>query len=202
MRRKSGCGSLILALVAVGLFIFGLGWVADRIDRWRFPWGYATSGRSTLAGTWVGPLVSGRGQRLGMLVEMELAPLDRGRRRASMIRTRRTRWLEGRVLVCGPARPVQRFTASGEPEDTKAASRFRLSMSPADSVPPDGLAPSHILGQWAGGDSIELEVSLYLRRGKSAISSTDDPDTGRDTPATLKRGTEAEFNALCGQPPR
>jgi hypothetical protein len=101
------------------------------------------------------------------------------------------------VLVCSKPGRIQRFTAWGEPEDTKAASRFRLALSPADSVPPDGLSPSHIRGRSSGGDSIELAISLYMRKGKSAISGSDDPDTGPDTPATLKRGTEAEFNAVC-----
>ena len=72
-------------------------------------------------------------------------------------------------------------------------------MSPADSVPADGLSPSHLKGTWGGGDSVDLSVSLYLRKGKSAISSTADPDTGPDTHVTLKRGTEAEFNALCAR---
>jgi len=54
-------------------------------------------------------------------------------------------------------------------------------------------------GQWGGKDSITLDVSLHLRRGKSAISSSDDPDTGRDTRVTLNRGTEAEFTALCSR---
>jgi hypothetical protein len=102
------------------------------------------------------------------------------------------------VLVCAAPRRVQHFTAWGEPADD-AASRFHLSLSPADSVPPDGLAPSHIRGRWDGGDSLALEASLYLRRGKSAISSTDDPDTRGDTPVTMTRGTEAAFDSLCSR---
>jgi len=86
------------------------------------------------------------------------------------------------------------------PEGPTDGSRFRLSMHPlVDSLAADGLAPSHMKGQWSGKDSITLDVSLYLRRGKSAISSSDDPDTGRDTRVTLNRGTEAEFTALCSR---
>lgn len=200
MKGKSGCGcaSWLLGLAIIVALAFGLEAVGKSIDRARFPWGYADSGRPALAGTWVGPLATGSGQRLGMLMDLELAPLDRGRRRSTpIIRTRRSRWLEGRVLVCSAPGRIQRFTAHGTPDDTKAASRFHLAMSPADSVPPDGLAPSHIQGRWSGGDAVDLAVSLYLRRGKSAISSTDDPDTGRDQQTTLKRGTEAQFNSLC-----
>ena len=200
MKRKSGCASWLLAIAAIGAFALGLDWIGNRMDRARFPWGYKDSGRPALAGTWVGTMVTGSGQRLGMLMDIELAPLDRGhRRRHPIIRTQRSRWLEGRVLVCSPPGGVRRFEADGKPYDTKAASRFHLAMSPADSVPPDGLSPSHIQGRWGGGDSVDLSVSLYMRKGKSAITNTADPDTGPDQRVTLRRGTEAQFNSLCGK---
>jgi hypothetical protein len=197
MRRKGGCFTWILAIAAVGLFAFGLEVIGDRIDRARFPWGYDAPGKSTLAGTWVGTVTTGSGQKLGLLLDMRLAPLDYHRRRPPIIRTRRSTWLIGKVLTCtGPGRPNE-YEVDGDPEDN-GASRFRLSMHPkADSLITDGLAPSHMKGRWGGGDSIELEISLHLRRGKSAISNSADPDTGRDTPATLNRGTEAQFTALC-----
>jgi hypothetical protein len=198
MKRKGGCFSWILAIGAVALFVFALDIIGDRIDRARFPWGYDAPGKSTLAGTWVGPITTGSGQRLVMLIDMRLAPLDYHRkRRTPIVRTRRMTWLIGRVLTCaGPGRPNE-FELDGDPEDSKA-SRFRLSMHPrVDSLNADGLAPSHIKGWWGGGDSIDLEISLHLRRGKSAISNSADPDTGRDTPATLKRGTESQFTTLC-----
>jgi len=200
VKRKSGCASLLLAVAGLWLFTIGLGWLGNGIDRARFPWGYASPGKSTLAGTWVGPIVSGSGQHLGMLVEMGLAPLDRGRRRRTpLFRTRRMSWLEGRALVCARPGRIQRFTFHGEPEDAKTASRFHLAFRTADSVPPDGLSPSHAQGQWSGGDSLGLALSLYLRRGKSAITNSADPDTKGDTPATLARGTDAEFTALCNR---
>ena len=100
-------------------------------------------------------------------------------------------------MVCTIPGGVRRFEAEGKPYDTKAASRFHLAMSPSDSVAPDGLSPSHIQGRWGGGDSVDLAVSLYMRKGKSAITNTADPDTGPDQHVTLKRGTEAQFNSLC-----
>jgi hypothetical protein len=199
VRRKSGCASFLLAVAGLVAFAFGLEAIGNRIDRARFPWGYKDSGRPALAGTWVGTMVTGSGKRLGMLMDIELAPLDRGHRRnAPIIRSPRSHWLEGRVMTCTIPGIIRRFEADGKPYDTKAASRFHLAMSPADSVVPDGLSPSHIQGRWGGGDAVDLSVSLYMRRGKSAISSTDDPDTGPDQRVTLKRGTEAQFNSLCG----
>ena len=197
MRRKSGCGTWLGAIGLVGAVAFGLSAIGNRIDRMRFPWGYADSGSPPLVGTWVGPVTTGSGKRLAMLLDMQLAPLDYHRRRgAPIVRTRRSTWLIGRTLVCGSPGRVAHFTIYGKPDDG-TASRFQLSLSTADSIPVDGLAPSHLRGQWNGGDALTLEASLYLRRGKGAITSSDDPDTGRDTPVTMKRGTEADFTALC-----
>ena len=200
MKRKPGCGcgpgALGIALL-LGVAVGGH-YLAISIDKWRFPWGYADSGQPPLVGTWVGPFTTGSGKRLAMLLEIRLVPLGEGRRGTPIIRTDRHSWLKGRVLVCdGPGR-VRYLDASGEPND-KRASRFHLGTSPMDSMPsPEGLAPSHLYGRFDGSDSLQLEASLYLRRGESAISSTDDPDTGLNrTPLTLHRGSEAEFKELC-----
>lgn len=199
MKRRGGCFSWILVIAGLALFSFGLDVIGTRIDKARFPWGYETPGRSTLAGTWVGRMTTGSGKKLGMLLEMRLAPLDYHRRRAPIIRTRRSTWIIGRVLTCtGPARPNE-YVVDGDPEDN-GASRFRLSMHPrADSLVVDGLAPSHMKGRWGGGDAIDLEVSLHMRRGKAAITNSADPDTGPDNAVTLERGTEAQFTSLCRQ---
>lgn len=196
-KRKSGCLSWVIAFGLLLFVTLGFDVLGNRIDKLRFPWGYADSGKPVLVGTWVGPLTSGSGKHLGVLLDMELAPLDRGRRRGTLFRTRRNRWLEGRASVCAALGRVQHFTFWGEPDDSKA-SRFHLSLSTADSVPVDGLSPSHIQGRWDGGDSLMLRASLYWRRGGAAVSSTDDPDT-KDTPLTLKHGTDAAFNSLCSQ---
>lgn len=200
MKRKSGCLRGILGIGALLLFVIGLDFAGDVLDRRRFPWGYEKPGTPTLAGTWVGPLTSGSGKRLGMLIDLRLAPLDYNRRRGGpVIRTQRSTWLIGRVLTCfGPGRPNE-YELDGSPDgDNRNASRFRLSMHPKnDTLITDGLAPSHMQGRWGGKDSIDLLVSLHVREGKSAITSSDDPDTGRDQRVTLNRGTEADFAALC-----
>jgi hypothetical protein len=202
VKRKSGCGCGP-GLLGFGLLIaFALGtdYLAVQIDRRRFPWGYADSGQPPLVGTWVGPFTTRSGKRLAMLIDIELVRLGRDRKHTPIIRNRRHAWLEGRVLVCdGPGR-VRRLEASGEPNDNQA-SRFHLATSPKDSLPPpDGLAPSHLYGRFDGSDALALEASLYLRRGKSAITKSDDPDTGlQHTPLTLRRGTEAMFTSFCAR---
>lgn len=198
MKRKSGCGSSVLAIALVFALVLGMDYVGKRIDMQRFPWAYAESGRPTLTGTWVGSVTTGGGKHLGMLVDMQMAPLDYHRRRGRLFRTRRSSWLIGRVEVCSAPGRVQGFKASGVPTDDNA-SHFRLSLSPVDSLPLDGLAPSHLRGQWDGRDALALEASLYLRRGKSAITSSGDADTGRDAHVAMKRGTESELKALCAR---
>jgi hypothetical protein len=199
-RPGCGCGSFILGVCILFALALGMQWLGERIDRQRFPWGYADSGGPTLAGTWVGPIRTGSGKRLAMLVEMALAPLDRGRNRSSpIIRTPRSHWLEGRALVCAAPGRIQHFTVEGKPQDTRTGSPFALAFVTADSPSVDGLAPSHLRGRWTGGDSLQLVMDLYLRRGQAAITNSADPDTGPDTPATLKRGTESEFNSLCSR---
>jgi hypothetical protein len=199
VKRKSGCGPGLLALGLFFALVLGMDYLAVQIDRRRFPWGYADSGQPPLVGTWVGPFTTASGKRLGMMVDIELVELGRNRRYTPIIRTRRHSWLEGRVLVCdGPGR-VRHLEASGEPNDDRA-SRFHLATSPTDSMPPEGLAPSHLYGRWDGGDSLAFEASLYLRRGTSAITKSDDPDTGlKNTPLTLRRGTDATFTEVCAR---
>ena len=196
--KAKGCSSWIIGFAALLAVVFGLDFIGSRIDRARFPWGYDEPGKSTLAGTWVGVVTTGSGQRLGMLIDMRLAPLGYHRKRSTpIIRTQRMTWLIGRVLTCtGPGRPNE-FVVDGKPDDD-AASRFHLSMHPrVDSLNTDGLAPSHMKGRWGGGETIDLEISVHLHRGKSSISNSADPDTGRDQQATLRRGTDAQFSSIC-----
>ena len=197
MARKSGCGSILVALVVVAAVAFAFTTLADRLDKWRFPWGYADSGRPTLIGTWVGPIRTGSGRRVTMLVDIQLVPLDHRRRRRGSFRTRLSRWLGGDALVCAGPGIVKRFTLRGAPDDERAASRFHLAVTPADSVRADGLAPSHIGGRWSGGDSISVAVTFVMRRGTSVAHGGPDPDMNTDAPGTLRRATQAEFNSLC-----
>jgi hypothetical protein len=197
VKRKLGCGPGLLGIGLLCAFAIGEHYLAIYIDKRRFPWGYADSGTPPLVGTWVGPFTTRSGKHLAMLLDVELVPLGRDRRGTPIIRTQRHGWLEGRVLVCDAPGRVRHLEASGEPNDSRAA-RFHLGTSSADSMPPEGLVPSHLYGRWDGTDSLALEASLYLRRGKSAITKSDDPDTGLDkTPLTLRRGTMATFDSLC-----
>lgn len=203
-RRKSPARSAAgCALVLAGLFLFTsameLFWT--RVDERRFPWAYEGSGQLTLTGTWVGTLATGGGARRGVYLDLRLEPLDFEGRTKRMYRRDRSSKLEGDARLCAGAGREQRFTFTGNNADD-AAARFHLGLRVADSVPPDGLAPSHMRGRWNGRDSLALEADVYLRRGASAISSTDDPHTGPPATVGLHRGGEAEYRTLCARLPK
>jgi hypothetical protein len=198
LRGPFGCcagGVVGLALLLVA--VFGLDFVSKRIDEWRHPWGYPAPGRPALVGTWVGTLVTGGGQQRGLLVDVRLRPAVRPSMRRRRVRRDREHKLEGSVSLCAaPKGAVQRYTAHGTHDDARA-SRFHLSLSAADERHPDGLAPSHLRGLWDGGDSLSFEADVHLRKGASAITSSDDPDTGRPARAQMRRGSEADLRSLC-----
>jgi hypothetical protein len=191
-------GGVVLLLVVLGLLTTGLRRIGRRIDLWRAPW--ADAGRGpTLTGSWVGSLTTGRGAQRGVLLQLRASlPSERsrgGRRRRAR---RGAPSLTGTAVMCGGPAGEQRFTVHGRPRD-RAGSQLHLSVGVADSTPPDGLAPSNLQGRWNGGDSLALEAALSLRNGASAITASDDPDTGAPVPLRMARGTESQFRALCSR---
>jgi hypothetical protein len=201
---RVGCAMLagVVLLLAVLSGAIQLFWT--RIDQRRFPWAYAETARPTLTGTWVGSLTTSRGARRGLYLDLQLKPLDfdggrRRRRRASDVyRHAASDKLVGELRMCGGPKGEQRFTLHGN-NVTDDASRFRLSFYPADSVPPSGLAPSHLRGAWDGRDSLRIEADLYLRQGASAITNSADPETGQPQPGALRRAEPNEYPSLCAR---
>ena len=199
---RAGC-AVILGVVLFGAILSGafeLFWT--RIDQRRFPWAYAETGRPTLTDTWVGSLTTNRGARRGLYLDVRLAPLDfgSGRRRkgglSDAFRRANSDKLVGELRMCGGPNGEQRFTFHGN-NVTDDASRFRLGFYPADSVPRDGLAPSHLRGAWDGRDSLRIEADLHMRRDKAAITSSADPETGTPQPGALHRAEPNEYGVLC-----
>ena len=191
---RSGCAILLVSAVLLAVFSSAMDLFWKRIDQRRFPWAYAETGRPTLTGTWVGSLTTGRGAVRGLYLDLQLDPLDVDGDRA--FRRTGSQMLVGELRMCGGANGEQRFTLTGYPVDDDA-SRFSLGFSPADSLPPDGLAPSHLRGMWDRRDSLRIEADLHLRRGKSAITNSADPETGPPQPGALHRANANEYPALC-----
>ena len=200
--KRFGCAGLALVVVLLALFSGAMGLFWTRVDQRRFPWAYAETGRPTLTGTWVGSLTTNRGARRALYLDLRLKPLDveSARRRRGryngLYRRRGTDMLVGELRMCGGPKGEQRFTVTGHPV-ADDASRFALGFHPADSVPPDGLAPSHLRGAWDQRDSLRIEADLHVRQGKSAITNSADPETGQPQPGTLHRAGANEYPALC-----
>ena len=195
---RASCLGLLAGVVGLVALQSGLDYAWQRVDRWRFPWGYTDTGRPALAGPWVGTLVTGGGARLGLFVEIRMQPINTvGRRGRRHVRSDRYSKLAGEARVCWPDRTMQRFELYGDNDDA-AAARFHLALLlPEGSTPRDGLQPSHLRGRWDGRDAVVLDADVHLRRGASAVSDTADPDTGRPARAEMRRGGEPELQALC-----
>ena len=203
-RNRFGCAGLVLVIALLATFAGAMELFWTRVDQRRFPWAYAETGRATLTGIWVGTLTTNRGARRGLYLDLQLKPIDfeSGRRRrggrSQVFRRANSDKLVGELRICGGPKGEQRFTLHGN-NVTDDASRFRLSFATADSVPPDGLAPSHLRGTWDLRDSLTVEADLYVRQGASAITNSADPETGQPQPGGLHRANPNEYPATCAR---
>jgi hypothetical protein len=191
-------GILVLTVAALALLSGGIQFMWTRIDQHRFPWGYPELGGPALVGTWVGTLTMPGGVRRGVYMDLQLEPIDLfdgGRRYAIRSLTRSN--FEGEVRLCGGER-LQTFDILNGSARDNAASQFYVGLYPADSVPPDGLAPSHFRGRWDGHDSLTIEADVHIRRGQSAMSTGVDP-SGLKPRLGMTRGDEAAFGSLCAR---
>ena len=184
-------GLFALALLACVYVAGNFFW--RRVDRWRFPWAYAESGKPTLTGTWVGSLTTATGQRRGVIMEMHLPDIS-GRKR----KTRRTRFgnLEGTARTCDERGEIRSLTLSGKP-DNKEATQLHLMTVPATNPPPDGLTLNTAKGLWDQGNTLHLQAGFYYRKGTGAISGSEYPDTEKDALLHMTRGGDAEFRRAC-----
>jgi hypothetical protein len=174
---------------AAALLVLSVG--SDWFDRaWRYPWSNAASGRPTLTGQWVGALATGSGRPRGVFLELE-RDIPEPRRRCRGCST-----IKGRALTCDEGGREQRYRVTGNPDDRRAT-RLHLGTIPTADPPPDGLELGTLVGRWDGDGLLALAAEFHWRKGTSAISGTDDPDTGVDAPVRLRRGSETEFRAAC-----
>ena len=93
------------------------------------------------------------------------------------------------------------------PRDTAKAillMRYRTStkaMEPRDVRPlePGTCTWNPMRGTWNQRDSLRIEADLYLREGKSAITSTADLETGTPLAGALHRANSNDYPALCAR---
>jgi len=181
----------LLAAAAIAAFVaFELGlWWLDRV--WFFQWATAREGRPALSGVWVGQLATGTGRPRGVLVELRRHVPKRRPHRCD-----RCGSIRGRALTCDERGNERAYRLSGTPSDRRAT-RVEISAGPAVDPPPDGLEMNTLIGGWDGADVLTLAAGFFWRRGASAITSSDDPDTSVDPTLRMRRGTEADYRAAC-----
>ena len=184
-------GLIALALL-VCVYVAG-NFFSRRLDMWRFPWGYAESGKPTLTGTWVGSLTTATGQHRGVFMEMHLPDISNRKRKV-----RRTRFgdLEGTARTCDERGEIRSLTLSGKP-DNKDATQLHVMTIPAETPPLDGLTLNTAEGLWDQGNTLHLQAGFYYRKGTGAISGSEYPDTEKKALLHMTRGGDAEFRRAC-----
>jgi hypothetical protein len=180
---------LLLVIAGLGAAAVALFVVNRQLDAFLYAWDNRSSGRPTLSGTWVGRLTTGSGRPRGVFMELHRWKPQRG------LDCPTCAHIEGTALVCDERGGSQRYRVGGEPGD-RHATTLHLGVSPVAQPPPDGLELSSMRGRWDGVNALPLEAQFHWRKGASAISGSDDPDT-KYVPLPMRRGTEDEYRAVC-----
>ena len=175
-------------LLVGGLALFALAGGLDLVtDALFFPWVFA---RPPLLDDWSGRLVAGNGDALTMTLTLRRQEANSGGERCV-----RCNQIEGAAVTCDAQGRVRRYRISGSPRDRQGRD-LHLGAIPDVDPPPDGLELDTLIGRWDGGDTLSLAADFHWRRGRSAISSTNDPAT-QPVPATFSRQTGGSRASPC-----
>lgn len=140
-----------------------------------YPWVHADP---PLLDRWAGHLTAGNGDGLDLVLTLERARYERG----PCVRCNQ---ITGTAVTCDARGTVRRYRVSGTPSDRQGR-RLHIGATPAQSPGPDGLELDTLIGTWDGADTLTLNAGFFWRRGKSGISSADDPAT-QPVPVRLQR---------------
>ena len=163
----------LLAAFAVFVLSPAMNWIRDMIFD---PWAHATP---SLFDHWSGRFTAGNGDRLDLVLVL------RRRVESDGIVCGRCNQIEGTAVTCDARGTVRRYEVSGSPRD-RQGHQLHIGAIPAQSPPPDGLELDTLIGTWDGADTLALKADFFWRRGKSGISSSDDPAT-QPVPVRLQR---------------
>jgi hypothetical protein len=157
------------------------------VDMMFYPWARADP---PLLDEWVGRLTTGNGKQLDVLFVLERPEsiLEGGA-------CYRCPQIEGRALTCDATGQVRRYRLSGSPRDRRGR-ELHLGFVPEPDPPPDGLELDIVTGGWDGADALMLQADFFWRRGRSAISSTDDPAT-QPVPLAMERRGKTTVSPRC-----
>lgn len=176
----------VLILISVLVFSRALDRLSDLLF---YPWALANP---SLMDRWAGRLTTGAGTPLTLTVELHRATDSDSDRVCA-----RCNQLEGTITTCDAAGVRREYTAAGSPNDRQGR-QLLIGAKPAVDPPPDGLELDVIRGTWDGADALTMSADFFWRKGKSAISSTDDPAT-QPVPLPMQRATTQQFDAMCAQ---
>lgn len=178
----------IAAVIVAGLAVL------TAFETALFPWSRSFTGGPTLTGEWYGEFPA---PSLG--VHRVYVELD-GHLAARCIGCNR---IEGRARICDSRGRVRDFRITGDVNNWRGTS-FWMSMGQTDNRDGRGVYPGHVEGRWEG-DTITAQATLttYNFAGGVAYSTsqiTRDGEVERDpvVPLVLRRGTEEQFDASCG----
>lgn len=188
-------GRLVLLLLVIGAVVMGANRFARQVDQWRFPWGYASSGRPTLTGSWVGTLRTAGGQSYGVLLALELPDIVRERR---SYRRGRYGALEGTARTCDTTGGIRSYTVYGAPE-TRDATRIQLGSTPVEQPQTEGTTLSTMQGTWDQATTLHVETHFIYYKNGGAVSGPEHPETQKAAPLHMSRGGDAEFSAACAR---
>jgi hypothetical protein len=184
-RVLAGRGGIVALLVVAGVVLGGpLDYLSDLMF---YPWALE---RPSLMSGWRGALTAGNGERLVVTVQLARAVGSRGQRSCA-----KCAQLDGVAATCNAVGQVRRYRVSGSPKGRRATS-IVIGASPMEDPPPDGLELSVLEGRWVRPDALELTADFHWRRGRSAISSTDDPAT-QPVPVQMRR-EDGAVERPCG----
>jgi hypothetical protein len=153
------------------------------------PWAHADP---SLFDRWAGRLTAGNGDRLDLVVVLQRRFDSDGSVCANCNQ------IEGTAVTCGDNGTIRRYRLAGSPRDRQGR-QLHIGAVPAPSPPPDGLELDTLIGTWDRADTLRFNADFFWRRGKSGISSTDDPAT-QPVPVLLRRQA-AGTPALENPPP-
>lgn len=183
---RTGFVRRLITLAIFAGVVFG---IVRGLEWYFFAWDREDAGRPPITGTWVGRVnTATQGPRLLL---MELHRLRQYRSRAAYFRAS----MVGPAQLCdGHGRSVP-YRMNGTPGD-RHATTVSIGAIPLLTPPPAGLELSVVRGRWDGANTMALEAQFHWRNGASASSASNDPDNAW-LPFTMRRGTEAEFQAAC-----
>ena len=180
-KRKAAGGCLTLVLVIVAILLFGP-FVRDSVDSVFNPWAHSWRGGPTLTGTWVGSVSPPSGRQSALFLDLRRA--EKGGRGFGYSTCRTCPRIKGGALVCD-GESAQAYEVWGGP-DTWGGERFHLKASTPGRGEPAWPRLGYMTGEWAGD---ALSVTTTLEHGDSAQVRFE-----------MRRGSEADFMAVCRKP--